>query len=75
MHENELEINVHKENKLPGVVVRAFKSQHLGGRGRQISEFQASLVYKVSSRTARATQRNPVSKTNKQKKKKKKKRN
>jgi hypothetical protein len=32
----------------------------LGGRGRQISE--ASLVYKVSSRTARATQRNPVSK-------------
>jgi hypothetical protein len=33
-----------------------------GGRGRQISEFQDSLVYKVSSRTARATQRNPVSK-------------
>jgi hypothetical protein len=27
---------------------------------------KASLVYKVSSRTARATQRNPVSKTNKQ---------
>jgi hypothetical protein len=34
----------------------------LGGRGRQISEFKASLVYNVSSRTARATQRNPVSK-------------
>jgi hypothetical protein len=33
----------------------------LGGRGRRISEFKASLVYKVSSRTARATQRNPVS--------------
>jgi hypothetical protein len=32
----------------------------LGGRGRQISEFKASLVYKVSARTARATQRNPV---------------
>jgi hypothetical protein len=31
-------------------------------RGRRISEFKASLVYKVSSRTARATQRNPVSK-------------
>jgi F0F1-type ATP synthase assembly protein I len=45
----------------------------LGGRGRQISEFEASrLVYRVSSRTARATQRNPVSKKNKQKKKKKK---
>jgi hypothetical protein len=54
----------------------------LGGRDRRISEFQASLVYKVSSRTARATQRNPVSKkkkknpkqTNKQKTKKKKER-
>jgi hypothetical protein len=30
--------------------------------GRQISEFEASLVYRMSSRTARATQRNPVSK-------------
>jgi hypothetical protein len=34
----------------------------LGGRGRGISEFEASLVYKVSSRTAMAIQRNPVSK-------------
>jgi hypothetical protein len=33
----------------------------LGGRGRGISEFKASLVYRVNSRTARATQRNPVS--------------
>jgi hypothetical protein len=47
----------------------------LGGRGRQISEFEASLVYRVSSRTARATQRNPVSKkTKKEKEKNKKKR-
>jgi hypothetical protein len=38
----------------------------LGGRGRQISELEASLVYRVSSRIARATQRNPVLKTNKQ---------
>ena len=38
----------------------------MGGRGRQISEFEASLVYKVSSRTARVTQRNPVSKNKKQ---------
>jgi hypothetical protein len=38
----------------------------LGGRGRWISEFQASLVYKVSFRTARATtQRNPVLKNQK----------
>jgi hypothetical protein len=43
-------------------------------RGKRISEFEASLVYKVSSRTARATQRNPVSKkqTDKQKTKTKK---
>jgi hypothetical protein len=34
----------------------------LGGRGRRISEFEASLIYKVRSRTARAIQRNPVSK-------------
>jgi hypothetical protein len=41
----------------------------LGGRGRQISEFEASLVYNVSSRTAKVTQRNSVWKnkqTNKQ---------
>jgi hypothetical protein len=44
----------------------------LGGRGRQISEFEASLVYKVNFRTARATQRNPVSKKKKKKKKKRK---
>jgi hypothetical protein len=42
----------------------------LGGRGRGISEFEASLVYKVSSRTARATQRNPVSKHQKKKERK-----
>jgi hypothetical protein len=45
-----------------------------GCRGRQISEFEASLVYKMSSRTARAIQRNPVLKTkNKTKQKKPKK--
>ena len=38
---------------------------------RQISEFKASLVYRVSSRTARPTQRNPVLKNQKRKKKKK----
>jgi hypothetical protein len=31
-------------------------------RGRQISEFEASLVYRASSRRAKAIQRNPVSK-------------
>jgi hypothetical protein len=47
----------------------------LGGRGRWISEFEASLVYRVSSRTARAIQRNPVSKKQKTKNKKTKKNN
>jgi hypothetical protein len=41
------------------VVAHAFNPN----RGRRVSEFEASLVYRVSSRTARATQRNPVSKT------------
>jgi hypothetical protein len=38
------------------------------GRGRQISEFEASLVYRVSFRTAKTTQRNPVSNKTKQNK-------
>jgi hypothetical protein len=45
----------------------------LGGRSRWISEIEASLVYKVSSRTARAIQRNPVLKKEKKKKKERKK--
>jgi hypothetical protein len=45
----------------------------LGGRGRWISEFEAHLVYKVRSRTARAIQRNPVSKNKKIKTKQQKK--
>jgi hypothetical protein len=41
----------------------------LGGRGRQISEFAANLVYKLSSRTAGAIQRNPVLKKKNKKQK------
>ena len=37
----------------------------LGRQSRWISEFEASLVYIVSSRAARATQRNPVLKKKK----------
>jgi hypothetical protein len=47
----------------------------LGGRGRQISEFEARLSYRASSRTARTTQRNPVSKKKKTKNKKQKTKN
>jgi hypothetical protein len=46
----------------------------LGSRGRWISEFEASLVYKVSSTTAKATQRNPVWEKKKKKERKEKKR-
>jgi hypothetical protein len=43
----------------------------MGGRGRRISEFEASLVYKVSSRTAKAITEKPCleKQTNKQKQK------
>jgi hypothetical protein len=48
----------------------------LGGRSRQISEFEASLVYRVSSRTARAAQHREIlsqkTKQNKKEKRKKK---
>jgi hypothetical protein len=42
----------------------------LGGRGRQISEFEASLVYKVSSRTAGLHRETLSQKTKKKKRKK-----
>jgi hypothetical protein len=54
-------------NRELGVVAHTFNPEHSGGRGRRISEFEASLVYRVSSRTARATQRNPVSEKKKKK--------
>ena len=41
------------------------KFHYQEGIGRWISEFSASLVYILSSRTASTTQRDPVSKTNK----------
>jgi hypothetical protein len=52
----------------PGVVAH---TQHLGGRGRRISEFEASLVYKVSSRTARLHRETLSQKNKKQTNKKK----
>ena len=45
----------------------------MGGRDRRIYDFEASLVYKVNSRTARVIQKSPVSEKKKKKKKKKKK--
>ena len=51
------------------VVAHTCNTSTLGGRDRWISEFEASLIYRVSARTARATQRKPVSKKQKQKNK------
>jgi hypothetical protein len=43
------------------VVAHAFNPSTWEAEAGGSSEFEASLVYRVSSRTARATQRNPVS--------------
>lgn len=46
---------------LPGGGGTGLKSQHSGGRGVDLCEFKACLVYKAHSRTARnVTQRNPL---------------
>jgi hypothetical protein len=56
------------------VVAHAFNPSTWEAEAGGFLSSEASLVYRVSSRTARAIQRNPVSKTktNKQKKKKQK---
>ena len=54
------EFSVPKKSILPSGGGTHILSQHSGGRGRQISEFEASLVYRMSSRTARTIQTNPV---------------
>jgi hypothetical protein len=57
-----------KQNKSPepGVVVHTFNPSTREAEAGGSLEFEASLVYKVSSRTARAIQRNPVSKNQNQ---------
>ena len=44
-------------------MTHAFKSQHLGGRGRWISDFEASLVYKMGSRMPGLYRENCLKKT------------
>jgi hypothetical protein len=51
-----------KKMRKPGVVAHAFNPSTREAEAGESLEFEASLVYKVSSRTARAIQRNPVSK-------------
>jgi hypothetical protein len=55
----------------PGVVAHAFNPSTWEAEADEF-EFKASLVYRVSCRTARATQRNTVLKKQQQQKKKKK---
>jgi hypothetical protein len=69
LREKEVRSRTKKEGNRAGRGGARLYSQYLGGRGRRISEFEASLVYKVSSRTARVTQRNPASGKKKKKKK------
>jgi hypothetical protein len=51
------------------VVAHAFNPSTREAEAGGSLEFEASLVYRVSSRTARAIQRNPVSKNQKKKQK------
>ena len=44
------------------VVSHAFNLSNQGGRDGDLCEFEVSLVYRMSSRTARTTQRNADSK-------------
>jgi hypothetical protein len=53
----------------PAVVALAFNPSTWEAEAGGFLKFKASLVYRVSSRTARATQRNPVSKNQKNTKK------
>jgi len=49
------------------IVVHTFNPSTWESKASELCEFKASLVYIVSSKTARATQRNPVSKKTKPK--------
>jgi hypothetical protein len=49
------------------VISEVSMEKNPGGRGQGNTEFEASLVYRGSSRTARATQRNSASENQKPK--------
>jgi hypothetical protein len=51
--------------------MHAFNPRTRDAEAADLCEFEASLVYRVSSRTAKVTQRNPVLKNKRKKKKKK----
>jgi hypothetical protein len=51
------------------LVAHAFNLSTWEAEAGNLCEFEARLVYRLSSRTVRATQRNPISKKKQQKKK------
>jgi hypothetical protein len=63
MHKPQANTPIHTCNflKIQVVVVHTFNSNSREAEAGR-SQFKASLVYRVSSRIAKATQRNPVSK-------------
>jgi hypothetical protein len=54
--------HTHKRKTQPGVVEYTFNPRTREAEAGGFLSFDTSLVYKVSSRTARSIQRNPVSK-------------
>jgi hypothetical protein len=58
---------MHIKKTKPGVVADAFNPSTWEAEAGGFLEFEDSLVYRVSCRTARATQRNPVLKNKKTK--------
>jgi hypothetical protein len=60
---------LHQEFKPSGGGAHAFNLNTQEAEAGSLCEFKASLVYRLSSRTARTTQRKLVSKNQKEKKK------
>ena len=54
-----------QEYTLYSCIVAHTKSKYLGGKGRRISEFKVSLVYRMNFRTIRTIQWDLISKQNK----------
>jgi hypothetical protein len=59
------------ESRLGPVVAAHTLNPSTWGRGRHLSQFEASLIYRASSRIASATQRNLVKRKRKKKEKEK----
>jgi hypothetical protein len=55
----------------PGIVAHIFHPIHLGGRDRQISKFEAWIIYQDPDWSVRGREWKPVSKSNKEEKKEK----